>query len=244
MITILTWLWEQPGGRTKFTMDHVAIWADMVRRNLKMPHQLACVTDFDGLPAGVRRIAPPGDFEDIVSHRWANGRPNCFRRLSMFRKDAAKTFGERFVCMDLDCVVGGQLDPLFDRPDDLVLFKGTHPDRPYNGSLMLIRAGCRPQVYDDFTQEAADESGAKFCGSDQAWLAHCLGWKEKVWHERHGVYYYGSLYKQLQKSGHNSRIANLKLLFFPGKMKPWTVAEMRIDKFITANYSMMKKEAA
>jgi hypothetical protein len=49
-------------------------------------------------------------------------------------QDAADIFGERFVCMDLDCVIGGPLDPLFDRPEDLVLFKGTAPDRPYNGS--------------------------------------------------------------------------------------------------------------
>jgi hypothetical protein len=243
MITILTWLWEQPGGRTKFNMNHVAVWADMVKRNLKMPHQLACVTNFGGLPKGVERIKPPGDFEDITSRRWGNGRPNCYRRLSMFRRDAAKIFGERFVCMDLDCVVGDQLDPLFDRSDDLVLFKGTSQNRPYNGSMMLIRAGCRPQVYEDFTQATADESGDKFCGSDQAWLAHRLGWKEKVWYERHGVYFYGSLYNSLRKN-HHHRPANLRLLFFPGKMKPWTLAEMQIDKFVTSNYSMSKKEAA
>jgi hypothetical protein len=245
MITILTWLWEQPGGRTKFTMEHVAIWADMVRRNLKMPHRLACVTNMKGLPSDIERIAPPGDFENIISQRWGNGRPNCFRRLSMFRRDAAEIFGERFVCMDLDCVVGGELDPLFKRDDDLVLFRGTHADRPYNGSLMLIRAGCRPQVYENFSQLGADESGAKFCGSDQAWLAHCLGWGEKTWYERHGVYHYGSLYNSLRKSSNQAgRIANLKILFFPGKMKPWTLAEMKIDKFVTANYRQRMREAA
>jgi hypothetical protein len=235
MLTILTWLWEQPGGRTKFTMDHVAIWADMVERNISMPHRLACVTTMKGLPAGIVRIEPPGEFENITSRRWGNGRPNCFRRLSMFRRDAAEIFGERFVCMDLDCIIAGSLDPLFNRSDDLVLFKGTHTDRPYNGSMMLIKAGCRPHVYEDFDQAGADASGEKFCGSDQAWLAHSLGWHEKTWYERHGVYHYGSIYKALNKSN-AAKLGNLKVLFFPGKMKPWTLAEMRIDKFVTANY--------
>src|SRR3546814_19892900 len=66
-----------------------------------------------------------GEFLDISNPRWSNGRPQCYRRLSMFRRDAGEIFGERFVSMDLDVVVGGPLDPLFDRPEDLVLFKGT-----------------------------------------------------------------------------------------------------------------------
>ncbi len=246
MITVLTWLWEQQGGRSKFTMEHVAIWADMVKRNLNMPHRLACVTDMEGVPAGVEQIRPPGDFEDIISKRWGNGRPNCFRRLSMFRRDAAELFGERFVCMDLDCVIGGPLDPLFKRDDELVLFKGTNANRPYNGSMMLIKAGCRPQVYENFNQLGADESGDKFCGSDQAWLAHCLGWGEKTWYERHGVYFYGSMYQSLRKGRPKASVlANLKVLFFPGKLKPWTLKDMRIDPFVNANYKLLgvKEEA-
>jgi hypothetical protein len=59
----------------------------------------------------------------------------------MFRSDAADIFGDRFVSMDLDCVVGRSLDPLFDRPDDLVLFKGTSIDRPYNGVNDAYQSG-------------------------------------------------------------------------------------------------------
>src|SRR3546814_5749797 len=86
--------------------------------------------------------------------------------------------------MYLDVVVGGPLDPLFDRPEDLVLFKGTLRGRPYNGSMMMIRAGCRPDVYEDFNQKAALESGRLFCGSDQAWLMHKLGPNEAIWDDR------------------------------------------------------------
>lgn len=236
MISIISWLWDQPGGRTKFTTEHVATWADMVRRNLSMPHRIACVTN-EELPSGVERIVPPGEFEDIKPV-WGPQKPNCFRRLSMFRPDAADIFGERFVCMDLDCVIGGPLDPLFDRREDIVLFKGTSPDRPYNGSMQLIRAGCRPKVYQNFSQRGADKSGAKFHGSDQAWLAYSLGYRERTWSERDGVYWYGGLYKIDKK-------ARPRVLFFPGKIKPWTLAQIRLDSFVTEHYRIIRqKEAA
>jgi hypothetical protein len=235
VLNVVSWLWRQPQGRTTYTAEHVWIWADMVSRNLRMKHRLSCVTTETDLPPNVERIEPPGEFED-VQPAWGPTKPNCFRRLVMFRRDAAKTFGRRFVSMDLDCVVGGQLDPVFDRPEDLVLLKGTAPDRPYNGSMALILAGCRPQVYDRFDQAGADISGEKFVGSDQAWLAHCLGWGEKTWSERDGVFAYGPLWAQMP--------GRARLLFFPGKIKPWTLAQIRLHPFVTENYRIETREAA
>ena len=200
-----------------------------------MPHRIACVTDTPkGIDKSITIITPPRDFEGITP-RWGPSKPNCYRRLSMFRRDAADIFGERFVCMDLDCVIGGQLDPLFDRPEDLVLYKGTQQERPYNGSMMLIRAGCRPVVYEKFDQRGANVSGDIFVGSDQAWLAFILGRKEKVWSERDGVYWYGGVHYKVR-----DRKTPPRLLFFPGKIKPWTIAPLKIDRFVTDFY----KEAA
>lgn len=222
--------------RAAYRAEHVNTWAAMVRRNLSMPHRIACVTDIpEGIDPSVEIIAPPGDFLDITNPKWSNGKPQCYRRLSMFRRDAADLFGERFVCMDIDCVIGGELDPLFDRRDDLVLFKGTSRARPYNGSMMLIRAGCRPQVFEDFNQAAAIESGARFCGSDQAWLMHKLGRSEKVWDERDGVYWYGAPYLKNRK-------VEPRIVFFPGGMKPW-VATL-FDGFTRHHYRAEMREAA
>lgn len=237
MITILTWLWRQQKTRTLYTADHVNVWAAMVRRNLSMPHRIACVTDMpEGIDAGVEIIAPPGDFLDISNPRWANGRPQCYRRLSMFRRDAGRIFGERFVSMDLDVVIGGPLDPLFDRDEDLTLFKGTLRGRPYNGSMMMMTAGCRPAVYEDFNQEAALESGRLFCGSDQAWLMHKLGPGEKVWDDRDGVYWFGGAYRTRREK------AAPRILFFPGNLKPWDVR--KIDPFTRDNYHLDMMQAA
>jgi len=233
LITVLSWLWSQPQGRTKFTVGHVAIWADMVRRNLSMPHRIACVTD-QTVPFGVERIDPPREFEDIQP-KWGPRKPNCFRRLSMFRRDAAKLFGERFVCMDLDCVIGGPLDPLFDREDDFIIFKGTHESRPYNGSMMLLTAGCRPQVYERFDQTGADVSGERFHGSDQAWIAHVLGPNEETWGEADGVWHF---HRYLQRA----RKVEPTILFFPGKRKPWELAQ--VFPWMRENYRIVRQREA
>jgi len=235
VLTILTWLWRQDRSRVTYRASHVNLWAAMIRRNITMPHRIACVTDIpEGIDPGIEIITPPGDFLDITNPRWANGKPQCYRRLSMFRRDAGEIFGERFVCMDLDCVIGGPLDPLFDREDDLVLFKGTSRARPYNGSMMLIRAGCRPQVFEDFNQAAALESGKLYCGSDQAWLMHKLGPNEATWDHRDGVYWFGGTYLKQPE-------VEPRIVFFPGSMKPWTAT--LFDGFTRRNYRLDKEAA-
>jgi hypothetical protein len=207
----------------------------MVSRNLAMKHKLLCVTTETDLPPNVERIDPPGEFED-VSPTWGPRKPNCFRRLVMFRSDAAKTFGKRFVSMDLDCIVGGPLDPLFNRPEDFVIYRGTHPSRPYNGSLMLLRACSRPQLYETFNQAGADASGAAFHGSDQAWIAHCLGPNEATWDRSDGVWHLHEYLPQARK-------ANPTILFFPGKRKPWELH--RVFPWMREHYRIVKeKEAA
>src|SRR5688572_23032227 len=99
----------------------------MVRRHLTLPHSLAVVTDIQGdFGPGVEVIPPPGDFEGVSVSRWGSGRPNCFRRLAIFRPDAAQVFGdERIVSMDLDVVISDSLDPLFASKDDLRICAGT-----------------------------------------------------------------------------------------------------------------------
>lgn len=226
MIKVLTWFWAQPGGRTEYTAFHVNVWADMVRRNLTMPHTLACVTDTpEGIDSSIEIISPPRDFEDIRIPSWPEFRPQCLRRLAMFRSDAANIFGERFVCMDLDCVVGGPLDPFFDTDAEFKMTPGTRPSRPYNGSMMLLKAGSRSQVYDQFTPEGAAEAGTLFVGSDQAWISHILGPNEQVWGAKDGLAWY-----------RRPKPENMRLMFFPCPTKPWEVAVTGTNPWITQHY--------
>lgn len=243
MLTVLTWLWAQPNGRTSYTAEHVNTWAAMVRRHLTMDHRLACVTDMpEGIEPSIKIIAPPGEFEDVSIPTWsdarAKGLPQCFRRLVMFAPNAAEMFGERFVSMDLDCVVGDSLDPLFDHGHDFRMYRGTNASRPYNGSMVQMTAGCRPKVYTEFSQERAIDAGKKFLGSDQAWISFQLGWGEADWGPEHGVHWYGSR--------HNRNAIGRRLMFFPGNPKPWQIVggPMEHDRWIMANYRLDLEEAA
>jgi hypothetical protein len=235
VITVLSWLWKQPQSRAHFGAHNVNVWAAMVRRHTSQPVRIACVTDLpQGIDPSIEIITPPGDFVGLQTPTWCNGKPNCFRRLAMFRRDAGKLFGKRFVSMDLDCVIGGSLDPLLERKEDLVLFKGTSERRPYNGSLMLMTAGCRPEVYDDFTAEEAAEAGIRFRGSDQSWLAYKLGWDEATFDASEGVRFWPDWQP---KSKDVPRI-----LFFPGKLKPWDISA--VVPFVRDNYRLDMREAA
>lgn len=237
MLTILSWWWRQPGGRTDYRAEHVEIWAAMVRRHLAMPHRLACVTDETDLPAGVERIEPPRDFENVQIPTWGPKFPQCLRRLAMFRPDAAAIFGERFVSMDLDCVIGGSLDPLFDRSEDFVMYRGTTDRRPYNGSLLLMTAGARSRVYTEFTPERAAHAGRQFVGSDQAWISYVLGWCEPTWGAEHGVFWHGS--------ARNRRDVSPRVMFFPGHPKPWQISgPSPVERWIAEHYRGEMLEAA
>lgn len=214
MLTVLTWFWRQPGGRFEYRAEHVNRWAAQVRANLTIPHRIACVTDIpEGLDPDIEIIAPPGDFEGVSIPSWGPKMPQCLRRLAMFRPDAAEIFGERFVCMDIDCVIAGSLDPLFDHDDDFRMYQGTSRKRPYNGSMLQMTAGARPQVYTEFTPERAAEAGQRFVGSDQAWISHVLGWGEKTWGPEDGVLWYCSRY--------NAKAPVFRVMFFAGALKPW-----------------------
>lgn len=213
-LTVMTWFWKQPHGRASYTADHVNIWAHMVRRNLNLPHSIACVTAHpEGLEPWIDVIQPPGDFESIMIPTWGPDKPQCLRRIALFRKDAGEIFGERFVSMDMDCVISGSLDPLFDIDADFKMFRGTHRSRPYNGSMLMMTAGARPQVYDSFTHNEAVKAGRRFMGSDQAWISHVLGAGEPTWGVEDGIHAYGS-------SGNKG---DPRIMFFFGNPKPWQV---------------------
>jgi len=226
-VKVLTWLWEQPGSRTHYTPWHVRVWSDMVRRHLTLPHTLAVVTDVPGDYGDVEVIKPPGEFTDVRIPTWNEYRPQCHRRLSMFRRDAADLFGtERIVCMDLDVVIGDRLDPLFEKGEDFRMARGTAATRLYNGSMMMIRCGARPQVYESFTPEKAVVAGRSYVGSDQSWISYVLGPGEATWKPDDGFINWN-----LRHSFPNPR-----MMTFPGGIKPWRIAELGADKWVMAHY--------
>lgn len=232
-LKVLTWLWSQPGGRATYTDAHVRIWAEMIRRHLTLPHTLAVVTDLPGdYGPGVEVIAPPGEFEAVRIPRWGEARPQCHRRLAMFRRDAVGLFGcERIVCTDLDLVVCGSLDPVLDIEDDFRITRGTAARRAYNGSMMSIRLGSRPQAYEKFTPARAIEASINHVGSDQAWIAHCLP-GEKTWGPDDGVRFWGA----------HEPADSTRVIFFAGPQKPWALAAIGRERVIARHYRGARRE--
>lgn len=218
-LTVVTFLWRPPKGyRSSYTGEHVNILRRMVRRNYSDPHRFVLVTDD---PTGLTEsdIEPFQLWTDFADLRNPNGsnNPSCYRRLRLFAPEPGAFLGPRFVCLDLDCVITGDMRPIWNRPDDFVIWKapgGNH--NPYCGSMFMLKAGARPTVWTEFDPVKSPILTAQhgYFGSDQAWIAHALGPNEATWAKKDGVYSY-----RLQV-GDRQLPANCRIVFFHGKPDP------------------------
>ncbi len=105
-------------------------------------------------------------------------RLGCLARMRVFSKEMQEQMGaekgDRIVNIDVDAVITGNLDPLFDRDDEFTImqhFNGTNPC-PFNGSLWMFRAGERHDVSDDFSLDEyhARKVPVHAIPDDQGWL--------------------------------------------------------------------------
>lgn len=222
MLTVLTWFWRPPDGyRSGFSAEHVNTLARMVARHYAAPHRFVCVTDRpDGLDPTLVEVVPAwNDFADVPSPHGGRN-PSCYRRLRAFHPDVGAVLGERFLSMDLDTVVTGDLAPLVDRPEDFVIWGDTEPRSWYNGSLFLLRAGARPQVWTKFDPARSPREAFKAgrFGSDQGWISHVLGPGEATWNVKDGVYSYRvHLRPRGGKLPTGARVVN-----WHGRVDPWS----------------------
>jgi hypothetical protein len=155
----------------------------------------------------------------------------------LFHPDAAQWFGERVVSLDLDMVLTGDVRPLWNRPEDVVFCGDTNPQpgSHYNGSMMLVKTGSRPQVWTRFDpQRSPDEAfAARAWGSDQAWLSYCLGPGEAKWTHADGVY---SFRNDIEKNGRRLP-QDARLVSFHGRLDPWTPEAQQIS-WVREHYRM------
>jgi hypothetical protein len=219
MISVITWLWQTAGYRSQFLPEHVNTLRRQVARHYSEPHRFICVTDLlDGFDPEVELVADRRDFASIPSPH-GGGNPSCYRRLRLFDPGAAADFGERFVSIDLDTVIVGDLRPLWDRPDDFVIWRDPIHRNSYCGSMMMVRAGSRPQVWHRFDPGLSPRESLKAgCrGSDQGWIRYCLGLHEATWTREDGVY----SYRMDLHSGRDRLPGNARIIMFHGRPKPW-----------------------
>lgn len=220
-MTFVTWKWSRPGYRSTFTGAHVNRLAAMLARHYARPHRVVCVTnDAAGIDPAVVIVPDRADFADIPSvHGGAN--PSCFRRLRMWHPDAAQWFGERFASLDLDLVITRDVTGIFDRGEDFVAYRDPYYPRQYNGSLMLLRAGARPDVWEAFDPDRSPQiaRGVGFVGSDQAWIS-LRAFGAPTWSEEDGIYSYR---RDIEPRG-GALPADARIVVMHGNTDPWSPA--------------------
>lgn len=221
-MTVVTWKWPpREGYRSTFGPVAVNTLASMVRRHYSSVDRFVCVTnDGAGLDASIEVVPDREDFASVPSPHGGQN-PSCYRRLRMFAPDAGETFGARFVSLDLDTVITGDLRPVWDRPEDIVLWGDTNPQKGshYNGSMVLMTAGCRTRVWDSFRPESSPRlarSAGSF-GSDQGWISYTLGPSEARWTTRDGVFSY-----RVHLASQSVLPPEARVVSFHGPNDPWS----------------------
>lgn len=219
MFSVVCWKWEPlQGYRSKFAAENVNILRNMVERHFHHPHEFVCITDN---PKGIDprvRIVPLWDDHARVHSPHGGLNPSCYRRLKLFSA-TQQVVGERFVSVDLDVVLTGDVTPLWTRKEDFVIWGDQVKSTPYNGSMWMMHTGARRQVWDEFDPEKSPAlaHAARYLGSDQAWISYCLGSREAKWTIADGVYSFRTDIRrhryQLPKGA--------RIVFFQGHVDPW-----------------------
>lgn len=196
----------------------------MVARHYPHPHRFICITDDpSGIDPAIEIVPFQNDFARLRNPSFRGG-PNCYARLRAFSREFEAVAGKRFVSIDLDCVITGDLEPLFHQVGDFVAWGAPSREGPaLNGSFWLMTAGCHPQIWEKFNPQTsgkvAHAAGCK--GSDQGWIQYCLRGARNAVNlvgEREGVYSYKF---DLQRR-HGGRLPqNARLVVFHGKPDPW-----------------------
>lgn len=209
-LTICTWLWGGAYGE-----HYVRRLAAGVHRNLTEAHRFVAFTDSPRHLPGVDQYTIPDMKLTAVK--------GCFARLRLFDPEWQRKIGispgDRVVNLDLDLVVTGPLDPLFDRKDDFTILQGINTTNPcrFNGSIWMLKAGARPDVWSEFSLENYAARGVPYHSfpDDQGWFHHMMP-DAGAWGPEQGVY---GFKKQGWPSG-DDLPAGARVVAFPGWRDP------------------------
>lgn len=234
-LAVVCWLWQpKPNYRSQFGASHVNIFRNMIERHLHIPHEVVCITN---MPKGIDprvRIVPLWDTYATLLSPHGGISPACYRRLRAFSPEMKDVIGPRFISMDLDVVIIDDITPLLSRTEDFIIWKSYLRKTPYNGSMWMMNAGAREQVFMEFDPVVSPLVTLRggFHGSDQAWISHLLGPNEAVWTGDDGVYAFRTdivqnRYNLLPKS---------RIVFFQGHHDPQSAADNMRAPWIKEHY--------
>jgi len=192
MLTVVTWRWG-----SKFGPEYVNRLRAGLARHLRLDHELCCVTDDPtGLDPRVRVVTMPTEFAHTS---------RCRRRMWQFARARLADFGYRFLHIDLDTVLTGDITAIVDRQEPLVCWRA-HYANVVSPAFMLLDTG---YLHDLWQRFAADPDGYPAAtgvrnASDLAMLNHFLKDRPEpaYWDDRDGfVPYFGVRYERLEHLG-------------------------------------------
>lgn len=232
--TVVCWKWKKPGYRHEFTADHVHALAHSVRDKYRSDVRVLCVTDDpSGIQHGVDTL-PLSKVCETPNPSFTNG-PSCYHRLQAFSKEFEEHVGKRFVSLDLDVALTGDLTPLFEADHDFLAWKGPRSDRHVNGSIWVMDTGSQHEVWDRFDpEESPGLTHAAGCrGSDQGWIQYCVnnGWAEVEYLDKDDGIYSFRLEVAIDRKGELPE--NARVVIFHGPNNPW-------DPHIQVSYPWVK----
>lgn len=190
------WKWGQ-----LFGPEYVNTLQSMLARHYHRPFLLHCITD------------DPSDIADgvhIVPLAWYRGTPRCRRRMVQYAEWWHHLIGAtRFINLDLDIVITGDITPLFDTSEPVKFWRVGYAD-VYSGAVQLIDVGVLHPLYEMFRRDP--EGFPKLAwprgiGSDQAMLNYYLtetlrGFTPPTWTEADGIYtFFGEGYERYAHLG-------------------------------------------
>lgn len=243
MIRIATFKWG-----TRYTLDHVAKLRSMLARNLTISWEFVLISDD---PSDEHFTAKAGiRFLPLWPH--LREQPGCAVRLRAFNPDVGASIGERFAWIDMDVVVTGNVDHIFSRPEPIVLLATPKPPLPFNGSLVIMDAGARPEVLGEWSlasyrgsAHAWGAMGVPGGPSDEKWMGSILG--PDALHPAppeatvggkpgvDGIYYFR---RHLLEGGlgHGGLPADARLVLFNGRHKPWHPDVKALSPWVLEHY--------
>ena len=139
----------------KYSVEYVNRLAKMVARHVTRTHRFLCLTDeASGLEC---------DHADIGTKL-----PVWWSKLILF-KPHPELVGHRVIFLDLDTVIMGNIDFLFDYTGPFAILRDFYGPSRYGSAIMSIAPGFGKHIWDSFTPEVM----ARHHG-DQAWILEQL----------------------------------------------------------------------
>jgi hypothetical protein len=242
VLSILLWLWGTSGPPNRysaffqFRSDDLLRLAAGIRANLKIPHRIIAVTDYPRhmFPSELEYLHLPDHFGDLREHG------GCWLRLKCFKPGMSALIGDRCAWIDLDSIITGTLDPLFNRPEPLVLYRSDSvTGQRWNGSVILFSPEQNEDIWHKYNPEtavaeiralrASGHSGPR--GTDQAHLHRCRDERTPHWSAEDGILHYGITRTRVLPE-------HARIVTFPGSMKPDTPEVRRRTPWIAAHWPL------